>query len=189
MFTSEASVDVDRTGTSEHTNSMSEFEETILEEFISQADVDISKIEKLELINSGLCAWEQSSKLSEREETRFKLKRRLDSTLAALGESSKNSHKAPLFASSSSVTASNDLSSYLYLYGLIHDTSLIILLTICTTRPFLLLASSHAACVNVYRTYPLSRYLAVHYLTPQRVLSHLPSYSVGYSHAYITHPG
>ena len=65
----------------------------------------------------------------------------------------------------------------------------IILLIICTTGPFLPLASSHAARVNVYRTYPLSRYLAVHYLTPQRVLSHLPSYSIGYSHAYITHPG
>ena len=84
---------------------------------------------------------------------------------------------------------SKDLSSYLYLYGLIHDMSLIILLTICTTGPFLPLTSSHAARVNVYRTNPLSRYLAVHYLTPQRVLSHLPSYSVGYSHAYITHPG
>jgi hypothetical protein len=82
-----------------------------------------------------------------------------------------------------------DLSSYLYLYGLIHDASLIILLTICTTGPFLPLASSHAARANVYQTYPLSRYLAVHYLMPQRVLSHLPSYSVGYSHAYITHPG
>jgi hypothetical protein len=99
MFTSEASVDVDGMGTSEHTNSMSEFEETILEEFISQADVNVFKTEKLELINSGLCAWKQSSKLSEREETRFELKRRLDSTLAALGESSKNSHRAPLFAS------------------------------------------------------------------------------------------
>jgi hypothetical protein len=82
-----------------------------------------------------------------------------------------------------------NLSSYLYLYGLIHDVSLIILLTICTTGPFLLLASSHAARANVYWTYPLSRYLAVHYLTPQRVLSHLPSYFVGYSHAYITLPG
>src|SRR5438445_1049041 len=82
-----------------------------------------------------------------------------------------------------------DLLSYLYLYGRIHDTSLIILLTICTTGPFLPLVSSHAARANIYRTYPLSRYLAVHYLTPQRVLSHLPSYSVGYSHAYITHPG
>src|SRR5438445_13757046 len=87
------------------------------------------------------------------------------------------------------VTASNDLSSYLYLYGLIHDASLIILHTICTTGPFLPLTSSHAARANVYRTYPLSRYLAVHYLMPQRVLSHLPSYSVGYSHAYITLPG
>ena len=85
--------------------------------------------------------------------------------------------------------ASNDLLSYLYLYGLIHDASLIILHTICTTGPFLPLASSHAACANIYQTYPLSRYLAVHYLMPQRVLSHLPSYSVGYSHAYITHPG
>ena len=84
---------------------------------------------------------------------------------------------------------SKDLSSYLYLYGLIHDMSLIILLTICTTGPFLPLVSSHAARVNIYRTYPLSRYLAVHYLTPQRVFSHLPSYFVGYSHAYITHPG
>jgi hypothetical protein len=73
-----------------------------------------------------------------------------------------------------------NLSSYLYLYGLIYDMSLIILLTICTTRPFLPLISSHAACANVYRTYPLSRYLAVHYLMPQRVLSHIPSYSVGY---------
>jgi hypothetical protein len=54
----------------------------------------------VELINSGLCAWEQSSKLLEREETRFELKRRLDSTLAALGEFSKNLHEAPLFASS-----------------------------------------------------------------------------------------
>ena len=61
--------------------------------------------------------------------------------------------------------------------------------TICTTGLFLPLASSHAACANVYWTYPLSRYLAVHYLTPQRVLSHIPSYSIGYSHAYITHPG
>ena len=85
--------------------------------------------------------------------------------------------------------ASDDLSSYLYLHELIHDASLIILLTICTTRPFLPLMSSHAAHANVYWTYPLSRYLAVHYLTPQRVLSHLPSYSVGYSHTYITHPG
>jgi hypothetical protein len=101
MFTSEASVDVDGTGTSEHTNSTLEFEETILEEFISQADIDISKTGKVELINSRLCVWEQSSKLLEREETRFELKRRLNSTLAALGESSKNLHKAPLFASSS----------------------------------------------------------------------------------------
>jgi hypothetical protein len=85
--------------------------------------------------------------------------------------------------------ASNDLLSYLYLYGLIYDVSLIILLTICTTRLFLPLASSHAARANVYQIYPLSRYLAVHYLMPQRVLSHLPSYSVGYSHTYITHPG
>ena len=87
------------------------------------------------------------------------------------------------------VTDSEDLSSYLYRYRLIHDASLIILLTICTTGPFLPLASSHTARVNDYRTNPLSRYLAVHYLTPQRVFSHLPSYSVGYSHAYITHPG
>jgi hypothetical protein len=101
MFTSEASVDVDRTETLEHTNSTSEFEETILEEFISQADVDISETGEVELINSRLCAWEQSSKLSEREETRFKLKRRLNSILAALGESSKNLHEVPLFASSS----------------------------------------------------------------------------------------
>src|SRR5438445_13416027 len=85
--------------------------------------------------------------------------------------------------------ASNDLLSYLYLYGLIHNASLIILLTICTTGPFLTLVSSHAVHTNIYRTYPLSRYLAVHYLTPQRVLSHSPSYSVRYSHAYITHPG
>jgi hypothetical protein len=62
-------------------------------------------------------------------------------------------------------------------------------LTICTTGPFLPLASSHTACANNYQTSPLSRYLAVHYLMPQRVLSHIPSYSVGYSHAYITHPG
>ena len=85
--------------------------------------------------------------------------------------------------------ASNDLLSDLYLYGLIHNVSLIILLTICTTEPLLLLASSYAARANIYRTSPLSRYLAVYYLMPQRVLSHLPSYSVGYSHAYITHPG
>ena len=87
------------------------------------------------------------------------------------------------------VTAYFDLLSYLYLYGLIHNTSLIILHTICTTGLFLQLVSSHTARANVYWTYPLSRYLAVHYLMPQRVLSHLPSYSVGYSHAYITHPG
>jgi hypothetical protein len=92
-------------------------------------------------------------------------------------------------SASSSVMAYFDLSSYLYLSGLIHDVSLIILLTICTTGPLLLLASSHAAHANVYRTYLLSRYLAVHYLMPQRVLSHIPSYSIGYSHAYITHPG
>ena len=65
-----------------------------------------------------------------------------------------------------------NLSSYLNLSKLIHDVSLIILLTICTTRPLLLLMSSHAAHANVYQTSPLSRYLAVHYLTPQRVLSH-----------------
>jgi hypothetical protein len=82
-----------------------------------------------------------------------------------------------------------DLLSYLYLSRLIHNASLIILLTICTTRPLLPLASSHTAHANIYWTSPLSRYLAVHYLTPQRVLSHIPSYSIGYSHAYITHPG
>src|SRR5437588_12040591 len=43
------------------------------------------------------------------------------------------------------VMDSKDLSSYLYLYRLIHDASLIILLTICTTGPFLPLTSSHAA--------------------------------------------
>jgi hypothetical protein len=59
-----------------------------------------------------------------------------------------------------------DLSSYLYLSRLIHDMSLIILLTICTTGPLLLLASSHTARANAYQTSPLSRYLAVHYLTP-----------------------
>src|SRR5438445_7392538 len=68
------------------------------------------------------------------------------------------------------VTDSEDLSSYLYRYRLIHDASLISLLTICTTGPFLPLASSHAARVNDYRTYPLSRYLAVHYLNASKSL-------------------
>src|SRR5438445_5506856 len=68
------------------------------------------------------------------------------------------------------VTDSEDLSSYLYRYRLIHDASLISLLTICTTGPFLPLTSSHAARVNVYRTNPLSRYLAVHYLNASKSL-------------------
>jgi hypothetical protein len=82
-----------------------------------------------------------------------------------------------------------NLSSHLYLSRLIYNASLIILLTICTTGLLLLLTSSHAACANIYRTSLLSRYLAVYYLTPQRVSSHTPSYSIGYSHAYIIHPG
>jgi hypothetical protein len=55
-----------------------------------------------------------------------------------------------------------DLLSYLYLSRLIHDASLIILLTICTTGPLLPLVSSYTACANIYQTSPLSRYLAVH---------------------------
>jgi hypothetical protein len=45
-------------------------------------------------------------------------------------------------------------------------------LTICTTGLFLPLVSFHIAHANIYQTSPLSRYLAVHYLTSQRVLSH-----------------
>src|SRR5437879_3532454 len=72
----------------------------------------------------------------------------------------------------SAVTAYFDLSPYLYLSRLIHNTSLII--------PELSVLSDHSyhlyihicAYANAYQTYLLSRYLAVYYLMHQRVLSH-----------------
>ena len=70
------------------------------------------------------------------------------------------------------VTAYFDLSSYLYLSRLIHDASLIIYeLSVPPARLQHVYICTHAR-VNAYRTYPLSRYLAVNYSTSQRVFSH-----------------
>ena len=70
------------------------------------------------------------------------------------------------------VTAYFDLSSYLYLSRLIHDVSLIIYeLSISLARLHHMYICTYTH-VNAYRTYPLSRYLAVNYLTSQRVFSH-----------------
>ena len=71
-----------------------------------------------------------------------------------------------------SVTAYFDLSSYLYLSRLIHDASLIIYeLSVPPARLQHVYVCTRTR-VNAYRTYPLSRYLAVNYLTSQRVFSH-----------------
>ena len=70
------------------------------------------------------------------------------------------------------VTAYFDLLSYLYLSRLIHGTSLIIYkLSVPPARlqHVYIRTRTH---VNAYRTYLLSRYLAVNYLTSQRVFSH-----------------
>ena len=70
------------------------------------------------------------------------------------------------------VTAYFDLLSYLYLSRLIHDMSLIIYeLSVPPACLHHVYICTHA-CVNAYWTYPLSRYLAVNYLTSQRVFSH-----------------
>ena len=70
------------------------------------------------------------------------------------------------------VTAYFDLSSYLYLSRLIHNASLIIYeLSVPPAHLYHVYIRTHA-CVNAYRTYLLSRYLAVNYLTSQRVFSH-----------------
>ena len=70
------------------------------------------------------------------------------------------------------VTAYFDLSSYLYLSRLIHDASLIIYkLSVPPARLQHMYICTRAR-VNAYRTYLLSRYLAVNYLTSQRVFSH-----------------
>ena len=70
------------------------------------------------------------------------------------------------------VTAYFDLSSYLYLSRLIHNTSLIIYELSVPPAHLQHVYIRTRARVNAYRTYPLSRYLAVNYLTSQRVFSH-----------------
>ena len=58
-----------------------------------------------------------------------------------------------------------DLSSYLYLSRLIHDAPLIIYeLSVSLACLQHVYVRTHAR-VNAYQTYPLSRYLAVNYLT------------------------
>ena len=70
------------------------------------------------------------------------------------------------------VTTYFDLLSYLYLSRLIHNVSLIIYkLSVPPARLHHVYIRMYA-CVNTYWTYPLSRYLAVNYLTSQRVFSH-----------------
>ena len=70
------------------------------------------------------------------------------------------------------VTAYFDLSSYLCLPRLIYNTSLIIyklsVSLACLHHMYICMHTN----VNTYWTYPLSRYLAVNYLTSQRVFSH-----------------
>ena len=70
------------------------------------------------------------------------------------------------------VTAYFDLSSYLYLSLLIHDASLIIYELSVPPAYLHHVYIRTCARVNAYRTYLLSRYLAVNYLTSQRVFSH-----------------
>ena len=65
-----------------------------------------------------------------------------------------------------------DLSSYLYLSRLIHDASLIIYELSVPPAHLQHVYIRTCAHVNAYQTYPLSRYLAVNYLTSQRVFSH-----------------
>ena len=70
------------------------------------------------------------------------------------------------------VMAYFDLSSYLYLSRLIHDASLIIYKLSVPPACLHHMYIRMCACVNAYWTYLLSRYLAVNYLTSQRVFSH-----------------
>ena len=70
------------------------------------------------------------------------------------------------------VTAYFNLSSYLYLSRLIHDASLIIYELSVPLARLQHVSICTRARVNAYRTYLLSRYLAVNYLTSQRVFSH-----------------
>ena len=65
-----------------------------------------------------------------------------------------------------------NLLSYLYLSRLIHDASLIIYELSVPPAHLHHVYICMRTCVNAYRTYPLSRYLAVNYLTSQRVFSH-----------------
>ena len=90
------------------------------------------------------------------------------------------------------VTAYFDLSSYLYLSRLIHDTSLIIPeLSVLPDRLYHSYVRTRAR-VNAYRTYPLSRYSAtillnVHTRVSATYLPILYEYSHAHSPSWSTH--
>ena len=83
-----------------------------------------------------------------------------------------------------------DLSSYLYLSRLIYDASLIISkLSILLACLYHLYICMHAH-INAYQTYLLSRYSATILLNAHtESIATAPSYSIQYSHAYLTLPG